>query len=776
MLSKICGGGFVARSLRVNVVGALLALVASTLGAQTMTPTLRASQEPLVMRVDSLTARGDTTQALAVLAAAVLPRSTNAAVWHRYGVLLWQSVAANRRGGYMRDTKVTNTVRLADSALRLATQFAPDSAQYWITLAQFSLQSDMGPTRFAGSQQMANAQSAAERAGDSAWLALAADEVGLAAWRRRETTANRAFVGAGQRMQLQTNGRFPRARAKDYLASFANKIEPPTGRVDFETALAQFRRASATAPSNLTYSRHLFMVLATGERWEELLSVATQRASASAFDGQARFGRAVALHRLGRPAAARAAFDSALAMMDDAERLQLFRLDRLLPPGANVLTGVRGMDAPTLRALPPAQRETMSALYWALNDPRSATPENEAELEFYARVVQADWSWTDDMLARRGADTDRGDIFIRYGPPDNEMTLLGTASVQQDESPSKSVLEGGSTVGGMTSTSQDGGATLAWLYRSGDAFFFDLSPGFGTARIPLTDQQFVSDVASIKPATWENVGGPLRVDSVPLRATRFRASRDSADVVLVAQIPSASLAEDGSRESQEIRVDLRLVDGAARVYGRDTVRATAQAIPLSRTTWVRRMGVGATFVRIDAVQASTNRAANALLPVAVEGGGGFGLSDLLLTRVDNANATARAAARWSDLEATPSTGVYRVGEKIGVVWETYALADSAEANRYTVTLAVQRIARRGAAGLALRVLDGVGGLLTEGRGNGDQLTIAFDRVLPIRMTQVDVVALDGLGTSAGAYTLRLTVTDRVTQRTATRTTTFTVRD
>jgi len=53
---------------------------------------------------------------------------------------------------------------------------------------------------------------------------------------------------------------------------------------------------------------------------------------------------------------------------------------------------------------------------------------------------------------------------------------------------------------------------------------------------------------------------------------------------------------------------------------------------------------------------------------------------------------------------------------------------------------------------------------------------AFDRTLPARATQVEYLTLDGIGISAGEYTLRLKITDRVNQRAATRVTRLSVRE
>lgn len=764
---------------------AMASLWAQPLAAQWRAPTLRASGDPTVIKADSLTAKGDTVQAVALLASAVVTQPTNAALWHRYGVLLWQGVASQRSGGFIRDGAVIRALQLADSALRLATQFDRDNPAYWVSLAEFNLQSDMGSMRFAAAQQMALAQKSAERVGDSVWLALAADEVGLATWRRRETTAHRALVGAGQRMQLQTDGRFNRGKAGDFLASFAHKIDPPTGQADLEAALTQFRLATAMAPTKLRYSRHLYMGLATDRRWDELLAIATTRARASDFDAQARFARGVALHRLRRNSAARAAFDTALTLLDDSTRAELFRLDRLLSPGSSATTGAGGMDVAAFRTLNASQREAMQRMYWALNDPVPATTENEAELEFIARVVQADWTWTEETLGLQGADSDRGDIFVRYGPPDKEMTMPGTASVSQDLSASKDVPDAPMPIGqesrglkgGMTSTSQLGGTTLAWLYTSGDVFFFDLAPGFGTARIPLTDQRFVRDVASIKPVTFDNLGAPRLTGALSVRTTRFRGTADSADVVIVAMLPEVPHAGDESQAPKTI-VDLLVIDGTARKVSHSSASQQLAANASTKRTWVERLGGGANFVRVDVTDVAASKLARAMVAVEVKTASDFGVSDVLLTQVGQASVPVATANRWSDLGVTPSGGTYGLRERVGLAWETYALGtdNAAGANRYRVAVVVSRTPRRGASALALRLLDGLGRLVAQERMRDDRVGITFDRTVSAKPVQVEYLTLDGLGDAPGEYTLAVTVTDLVTGRVATTNTVFSVRN
>ncbi len=54
--------------------------------------------------------------------------------------------------------------------------------------------------------------------------------------------------------------------------------------------------------------------------------------------------------------------------------------------------------------------------FWMKRDPNPATPENEALLELASRIRYADENFKE--LGKRGRDTDRGRIYIKYGPPD----------------------------------------------------------------------------------------------------------------------------------------------------------------------------------------------------------------------------------------------------------------------------------------------------------------------------------------------------------------------
>jgi GWxTD domain-containing protein len=66
--------------------------------------------------------------------------------------------------------------------------------------------------------------------------------------------------------------------------------------------------------------------------------------------------------------------------------------------------------------LPAARRTAYARRFWREHDPDLATPENEAQLEYWARVAQAYFLYYDPV--RREWD-ERGEVYVRYGPPDS---------------------------------------------------------------------------------------------------------------------------------------------------------------------------------------------------------------------------------------------------------------------------------------------------------------------------------------------------------------------
>jgi GWxTD domain-containing protein len=717
---------------------------------------------PSIARVaDSIAIAGDSARALALLDSAVRADRRDAAAWHQLGLLAWHMAKSKRSATYIRDQGAIRLLRQADTALRLATQLAPDSARYWLALGRFNLGSGVSFTRFAAQGQMESALEAATRAGDARAIAEAADEVGMTAWRRYEPVANRAITQDNQPVQLNTFNNWNRARARDYLDSFIHLVRPPTGLATYTEAREHFARALAADPANPRVVRHNFMALAERKEWESLRALARQRTVEFPVDHLSFLALGLAEHRLGNAREAQAAFDRALALMDEQEAARMTQLSRILRPSVPKAQRGKGggtSDAQSFSALPEANRRAVEALYWLMADPLTLTAENEHRLEFLARVTYADLRFTVDEADLRGADTDRGDIFVRYGPPDLELTVGPTTFTQ-----------GGTQLG----------VTLVWAYASGLVFFFDLTPGFGTARVAMNDRDNVAQLASALPVSFENVPTTRLLDTIPVRLTRFRAPRgDSLDVLVAAAIPVDSLVRGLEVDRAPIDVDLRVYDQFVQVRGVESVQTSVAPDAVRgpiRRDWVRRVGPGLNVLRVEALQADARRGARAMARVEPDATAGFGMSDLLLGSRPTVREGVAAPARWSDVAITPSVGTVAAGSPIGIVWEMYELAQKDGASRYRVAITVERSDRGGVGGLAARVLDGVGAALTREARGRDRLTVTFDRTARGAPALVEFLSLDLATSPPGAYRLRLEITDLESRRRVARETAFRIR-
>jgi GWxTD domain-containing protein len=71
-------------------------------------------------------------------------------------------------------------------------------------------------------------------------------------------------------------------------------------------------------------------------------------------------------------------------------------------------------------ALPPEEKPIFVDNFWARRDPDKDTPENEFKNEFYKLYRYAEDRFRTPF--RDGVDTDRGRIYMRFGPPDEILT------------------------------------------------------------------------------------------------------------------------------------------------------------------------------------------------------------------------------------------------------------------------------------------------------------------------------------------------------------------
>jgi GWxTD domain-containing protein len=72
-----------------------------------------------------------------------------------------------------------------------------------------------------------------------------------------------------------------------------------------------------------------------------------------------------------------------------------------------------------MRKAPKSERARMWREFYAKTDPNNITPENEALNQYFGRIAQANQRFTDEGIP--GWRTDRGEVFISLGPPDEAI-------------------------------------------------------------------------------------------------------------------------------------------------------------------------------------------------------------------------------------------------------------------------------------------------------------------------------------------------------------------
>ncbi len=712
----------------ITLLVATSALLPRLAAAQSATESERADRvTTLVARADSLAVAGDSTWAMAALDSALRIDRRAAGAWHRKGRIAWRLAQPDSATRVKWTQRNISLIRQADSSLRYAVAYAPDSARFHLTLANFFLSHSLVTVRFNAMGAFERAAEAAVKTGDSITASEALDRVGMRYWRRYEPLIDRVAPGSVENPDFDVYIR-DEGLLQNFLDNFAHKPEGRLGDGDFTRARDHFEQALSLNANNAMARRHLFMAMTSRGQWTQLREAAHGRLNRTPWDSWGWLALGLAAHRLGDDGTATAAFDSALSLLGAAERTHFTRLSRLL--GAKDSARFAGMSE---------QRVARAArLYWAVADPLALTPGNEYWLEFLSRVTEAELLYTVEEYGLRGADSDRGSVLVRYGPPDLSMSFPPDTF---------------------------GRIGILWRYRSGLAFAFKLSPSFGTANAVFEVRDVHDERFNRTPARWDNLATTRRMDSITTVVTRFRGAGDSVDLLVAAEIPTGRLTRGVALTSGYMQIGFIAFDGDANLLARDTSShvmsfTAGDSSRLLRRSWRQSVGVAEIGYRVEALQPESGNAARSVAAVALSRGAGFGVSDVLLA--DSVSTTGGLPMRWSDLAIEASIGRVERGHDIALVWETYNLAaDSTRSSNYRVEIGIVRTDGTRIGRAITRVLGGTLGR-GEGRGSDDRVAVSFDRRVPARPVTLDYLTLDLGDLAPGAYRLTIAVVDAVT--------------
>lgn len=676
----------------------------------------------------------------------------DAAVWHHVGMIAF---ALGERT-WSRDTipglNYRNLRLLGADALELAANLAPKSYDYLADLRAFHLADHTPLGHSAGKPATCNADLGdyAKEADVGKRVTMLLNE-GWNCWLDYDGYANRANPsGAPMNCSTAATAAAPPGMSANDLSiavlmrgAYERVIETllpmdfeVAGELDYLRATNLWQEAYRLAPDSARAYRYLALLLATRDSWTELAVLGRDRTMRAPDDKWGWMVFALARYRMKCGRNAQAAFDSAFARLDPADRTPLDRLDRILRP----------QEQAAWVRLDSVKRAAITRGSWLLADPLWSAASADPRTEFLARVTYAELRWSVPEQQARGVETARGQVYVRYGPP---TSILGWVP-------------------------DDGIAMHTfWTYKSARLVFcFDKNLHMGLAH--YNDRGIAEEVAAWQPARWDNIA-EATIDSMPTQAARFRAGPDSVDLYLAARAPLESMRQVGV---SNVPVTARFW-----LYSRSTPATFRDSVKMGSSpmlAWTKRVAPGPWYYRVEstmpeALFAGRTAATIVAGPDSLTGFAtrGFGMSDIVLASTAPSSATPR---RWSDVTFTPLLGDLTRGGQLALIWETYEAGQNAGSATYDIVIGIQRQQTRSAGGriaaqVVGRLASGVG--ITTGKDNVEMRIARNVSYAPVLTDNVGISLGD---TPPGIYLLTVQVIDRVSGRMTSRSSNITIRE
>lgn len=690
--------------------------------------------DSLLSAARAFVASGDTAAALKTLERAQDRAPRNPEVLYQRGVLL-------ARTTFIRFGDVPRNF-VAWRLLDRAAEIDPRDARYLLEIGRVRLLTPL--LRLEAERIMRKALRVAEDAQDQALIAEITWEIGQIKERRYLTAKDRYLVSNAGLMFDPDEAMLRRGYTREFLESNSRPIAN-VGATDRTEAEEMYRRGLAAVPTYERSAIGLLGLLYDQRRFEEMRRVVRPFLDAGTGGSDLRLAAGLAAYRVNDAAAADTLFASALQRLPAEERDAMLNLGRIL----------RRRDSVAYEALSAADRRLTDSSYWEAADPLLETPENEARLEFLARIAAAELRFSSVDMRQVGWRTDRGLILVRYGEPPVVATFAPTNSANYAET--------------------TGRITIVWYYpRKDRQFVFSGPPAMNYATFAGPMRGLAEENREDAPFLLDNVDALRAIDSVSVQLSRFRGTNDSTSQLVVAHAfdprrlyGTVDLDQGSLFTSLYIGRPLNM-----RQVTRDTVAVALPTSGLLTRTWVQGVPAGPIRVRVEGTDANVSSAvARSHMDIEITRARRdiLEVSDVMLAeRVTTPDEPVGGWQRAGIIPKGDLTMAQR--EAFSVYWETYGLRATPDRRfkaevRFRVTLVeIDRANRNASLRFLLDAADFVG-LTREGN---EELTVRFTREMPAGTAdRVPMVNTIGLGTSpAGLYRLDVTITDLVSGQSA----------
>ena len=522
-------------------------------------------------------------------------------------------------------------------------------------------------------------------------------------------TFNRQLAGAG--------------RASDRDVDYPPRIE------------AHYRAALSHVPDHPQAARGLLALLHRQGRFEDMAAEARRLAEVNPEDSHAHIFLGLAFYESLQWAAARDAFDTGLALMPPAERAPYDNISYLLDDE----------DRASYQQLEAEEAREYERILWAKSDPLFLIPENERLMEHVARVTYAELAFGDPERRLPGWSSDRGQVLIRYGMPENIWMLRRDGAGVG--------LGAGQRVGASAND-----RWIFWNYRlEVPSFVFRRQLGYNRVDFDFDANtgQYLRQVSESEATTTFESRAVNRWTEIPAQIARFRGAAPGQVEVLAflrADPDSFNLFEGDS-----VRVGMflfnRSYEDSASVTHAVKAEDTGNVLftfELPRGTFEYSLeGLAA-----DSRVAARNRGTITAIPARRVG---LSTSDLVLAggvvpRVDRPGG-------WRDFAIGASRDlIFDAHDDIHVYLELYGLTtDFTGSSEYTVEVTLQDAERRS---VGARLLRSLGNLI---RGAEGELAVRFVRnVEPVDGVVPEYFSVSAEEAGEGAHRLIIAITDRTT--------------
>lgn len=496
--------------------------------------------------------------------------------------------------------------------------------------------------------------------------------------------------------------------------------------------LHHFHTAVRSNPAHIAAMEHLLaFYLDRGESTTYMeLAERLQQAIPDLPDGS--LAMALGYYNRGDHELAARTFKLALLQMDPKRARNMRALGRILAKE----------KAHAYETLPDSSRDEFEQRYWELADPVFSTPQNEFWLEYMARVAYADIRYGIPEYNVRGWDTQPGLIYIRYGKPLMRAAFAPNAT----------------DVGDAESIAR---ITLVWTYgEHGPVFVFRQNTGFARVDFAEDFDQYADNYRAALPARlFSNLTPALSPLAVQL--AQFRGSNGRTELEVHAAAPVKAFESRGGA-TYHIGLFIRNAAGGEIIRHQHSGETGSQK-PVS---WrVALADTGKVLVAVEEFDSAVHRVATMRRELVLRRfvPGELQLSDLLLASHIQPRHAAPLGREDYDILVAPAVTFTQL-ERAGVYFEVYGLAgkDGYADYEAQLTITIKELARSGSIRKALGELADKWGLTREGDDMA-QLRFRKEARIAARDAVADYFKLQfPADPPAGKYSLRLTITDRVT--------------